>query len=136
MAISGHGGTSVSSFTSALSDAAEYLNSQGSGTGQGGIYDYGTEPTSSTANSVLDPNSIKTDNIRDSSSSSSDNSPTKKDPTEDKAERYKDIDEAIENLTRSVEKLTKAEKRLYGQDRINAMKEETSELLKQKEATE
>jgi hypothetical protein len=65
-----------------------------------------------------------------SSGSSSSSTATKKDLTKDKSTRYTKITEAIDDLTRSVNNLNKAESRLYGADRIKAMKDETAELLK------
>ena len=63
-------GGSISNFVSALNEAGNYLSSQDDGFGQGGIFDYGQEPLDF---SPLDPNKIKTDNIRDKGNSNKGN---------------------------------------------------------------
>ena len=63
ISITGNGGDSTQGFTQALSSTANFLSSQGTGMGQGGIFDYGDEGYDGSA---LNPNSIITDNLNSS----------------------------------------------------------------------
>ena len=122
--ITGSGGDSVNNFVSALQDAAGYLNTQGSGTGQGGIFDYGKEPEDWTP---LDPNKIKTDNIRDKGK---DNNYK---PEED---RYHEITKEIEKQERALNRLQKAKDQAYGANKLKAIDSEIEATKKLKEANE
>ncbi len=108
---------SLSNFVSALSQAGTYLSSQGTGTGQGGIYDYGKEPSTLNPNGVLDPNSVKTDNIRDKNSSSSKS-------TKKEIERYHEITREIQFQQKALERLEKVKDRVYGKKRLEIIQNE------------
>lgn len=107
---------SLSNFVSALSQAGTYLSSQGTGTGQGGIYDYGKEPSTLNPNGVLDPNSVKTDNIRDKNSSSK--------STKKEVERYHEITREIQFQQKALERLEKVKDRVYGKKRLEIIQNE------------
>lgn len=116
MAISGTGGTNVQNFSKALTDTATFLNSQTTGMGQGGIYDYGKEPSTLNPNGVLDPNSVKTDNIRDKNSSSK--------STKKEVERYHEITREIQFQQKALERLEKVKDRVYGKKRLEIIQNE------------
>ena len=122
--ITGSGGDSVNNFVSALQDAAGYLNTQGSGTGQGGIFDYGKEPEDWTP---LDPNKIKTDNIRDKGKGNN---------YKPEEERYYEITKEIEKQERALNRLQKAKDQAYGTNKLKAIDNEIVATKKLKEANE
>lgn len=107
---------SLSNFVSALSQAGTYLSSQGTGTGQGGIYDYGKEPSTLDPNGTLNPNNIKTDNIRDKNSSSK--------STKKEVERYHEITREIQFQQKALERLEKVKDRVYGKKRLEVIQSE------------
>lgn len=51
-------------------------------------------------------------------------------------ERYKEINDSIDNIIRSYDRATKAAERLYGKDRIDAMREANNQLKQEKEYLE
>lgn len=110
---------SLSNFVNALSQAGTYLSSQGTGTGQGGIYDYGKEPSTLDPNGTLNPNNIKTDNIRDKNSSSSSSKSAEKE-----IERYHEITREIQFQQKALERLEKVKDRVYGKKRLETIQNE------------
>ena len=135
--ISGEGGEGLTNFTNALKDAGTYLSSQGTGSGQNGIYDYGQEPITFDPNGVLDPDKISTDNIRDDTSGG-DNEGTVYDPEaektlEDIEDRYHEINRKIEDQNSLLEDVGNNIERAYGNRRLQAYEKELQELNKQQE---
>ena len=131
--ITGHGGTAVSDFTSALGSAAEYLQTS-SGYGQGGIYDYGTEPTGGYSPSEnLDQDRIETDNIRSGGGGGGGGDAQEYDLEEPKAledieDRYHEINRQIERQADLLDDIDNATDRAYGARKLAGYEQQIEEL--------
>ena len=133
--ITGHGGTAVSDFTNALGSAAEYLQTS-SGYGQGGIYDYGTEPPggySPTEN--LEQDRIETDNIRPGSGGGGGGGGDAQQydleepkSLEDIEDRYHEINRQIERQSDLLDDIDNATDRAYGARRLAGYEQQIEEL--------
>lgn len=134
MAISGTGGTNVQNFASALQDAADFLNSQDSGMGQGGIYDYGKEPIDFNPNGILDPDEIDSDNIKNSGGNKG-KTYDKEDlkTLEEVEDRYHEINRQIERQEDLLDDLSNATDRAWGTEALNGYENEIEALEKQQE---
>ena len=131
--ITGHGGTAVSDFTNALGSAAEYLQTS-SGYGQGGIYDYGTEPTGGYSPSEnLDQDRIETDNIRSGGGGGGGGDAQEYDLEEPKAledieDRYHEINRQIERQADLLDDIDNATDRAYGARKLAGYEQQIEEL--------
>ena len=143
--ITGSGGTSVSNFASALKDVSSFLQ-ESNGVGQGGIFDFGKETPSYNPNGVLDPNRVKSDNIRDKGSGGKKGKGGggggDKGKTYDKEElkdlddvedRYHNINRQIERQDDLLDDLDNKIERAWGSEALNAYQEKLQELQKQQE---
>lgn len=133
--ISGEGGDAIGNFTNALKEAGSYLSSQGTGSGQNGIFDYGQEPFAFDPDGALDPNRIATDNIRNKDSGG-DNEGTKYDAEDEKTledieDRYHEITREIENQNDLLDDIGNNIDRAYGAKKLQAYQKELQELEKQ-----
>ena len=135
MAISGTGGSSVQNFVSALQDTASFLDSQDSGMGQGGIYDYGKEPADFNPNGVLDPNRIGSNNIRGSKGGSKGKTYDKEDlkTLQEVEDRYHEINREIQRQDDLLDDLSNTTDRAWGTDAIDGYENEIKALEKQQE---
>lgn len=125
----GEGG-SINNFVNALNESAAFLSRpDNNGMGQGGIFDYGKEPEDWTP---LDPNKIKTDNIRDKSNSNKGKGNNYK-PEE---ERYYEITKEIEKQERALSRLQKIKDQVYGANKLKAIDNEIAAIKKLKKANE
>lgn len=133
--ITGHGGTAVSDFTSALGSAAEYLQTS-SGYGQGGIFDYGTEPTGGYSPSEnLEQDRIETDNIRPDSGGGGGGGGDAQQydleepkALEDIEDRYHEINRLIERQADLLDDIDNATDRAYGTRRLAGYDQQIQEL--------
>lgn len=134
MKITGEGGEGVSNFVNALSEAGSYLSSQGTGTGQGGIFDYGQEPLGYDPNATLNPNDIESDNIHNGGSGS-DKTLDKEDlKTLDEVEdRYHNINRQLERQSDLLDDIDNATDRAYGKDKLAKFQEGIKALEKEQE---
>lgn len=143
--ITGSGGTSVGNFASALKDVGSFLQ-ESNGVGQGGIFDFGKETPSYNPNGVLDPNRVKSDNIRDKGSGGKKGKGGggggDKGKTYDKEElkdlddvedRYHNINRQIERQDDLLDDLDNKIERAWGSEALNAYQEKLQELQKQQE---
>lgn len=143
--ITGSGGTSVGNFASALKDVGSFLQ-ESNGVGQGGIFDLGKETPSYNPNGVLDPNRVKSDNIRDKGSGGKKGKGGggggDKGKTYDKEElkdlddvedRYHNINRQIERQDDLLDDLDNKIERAWGSEALNAYQEKLQELQKQQE---
>ena len=143
--ITGSGGTSVGNFASALKDVGSFLQ-ESNGVGQGGIFDVGKETPSYNPNGVLDPNRVKSDNIRDKGSGGKKGKGGggggDKGKTYDKEElkdlddvedRYHNINRQIERQDDLLDDLDNKIERAWGSEALNAYQEKLQELQKQQE---
>lgn len=143
--ITGSGGTAVNSFASALKDVGSFLQ-ESNGVGQGGIFDFGKETPSYNPNGVLDPNRVKSDNIRDKGSGGKKGKGGggggDKGKTYDKEElkdlddvedRYHNINRQIERQDDLLDDLDNKIERAWGSEALNAYQEKLQELQKQQE---
>lgn len=127
-------GGSISNFVNALSEAGSYLSSQGTGSGQNGIYDYGQEPADFDPNGVLDPNRIGSDNIRGSGGSKG-KTYDKEDlkTLEEVEDRYHEINREIQRQDDLLDDLSNATDRAWGTDALDGYENEIKALEKQQE---
>nr|DAK07895.1 MAG TPA: hypothetical protein [Caudoviricetes sp.] len=138
--ITGSGGTSVGNFASALKDVGSFLQ-ESNGVGQGGIFDFGKETPSYNPNGVLDPNRVKSDNIRDKGSGGKKGKGGggggDKGKTYDKEElkdlddvedRYHNINRQIERQDDLLDDLDNKIERAWGSEALNAYQEKLQEL--------
>ena len=131
--ITGSGGKSVNNFVNALNESAAFLSRpDNNGMGQGGIFDYGKEPEDWTP---LDPNKIKTDNIRDKGNSNKGNS-NKGNNYKPEEERYYEITKEIEKQERALNRLQKTKDQAYGANKLKAIENEIAATKKLKKANE
>lgn len=143
--ITGSGGTSVGNFASALKDVGSFLQ-ESNGVGQGGIFNFGKETPSYNPNGVLDPNRVKSDNIRDKGSGGKKGKGGggggDKGKTYDKEElkdlddvedRYHNINRQIERQDDLLDDLDNKIERAWGSEALNAYQEKLQELQKQQE---
>lgn len=144
--ITGSGGTSVGNFASALKDVGSFLQ-ESNGVGQGGIFDFGKETPSYNPNGVLNPNSVKSDNIRDKGKGGGKKGKGgggggDKGKTYDKEElkdlddvedRYHNINRQIERQDDLLDDLDNKIERAWGSEALNAYQEKLQELQKQQE---
>lgn len=142
--ITGSGGTSVGNFASALKDVGSFLQ-ESNGVGQGGIFDFGKETPSYNPNGVLDPNRVKSDNIRDKGKGGKGKGGGgggDKGKTYDKEElkdlddvedRYHNINRQIERQDDLLDDLDNKIERAWGSEALNAYQEKLQELQKQQE---
>lgn len=143
--ITGSGGASVGNFASALKDVGSFLQ-ESNGVGQGGIFDFGKETPSYNPNGVLDPNRVKSDNIRDKGSGGKKGKGGggggDKGKTYDKEElkdlddvedRYHNINRQIERQDDLLDDLDNKIERAWGSEALNAYQEKLQELQKQQE---
>lgn len=143
--ITGSGGTSVSNFASALKDVSSFLQ-ESNGVGQGGVYDFGKETPSYDPNGVLDPNSVKSDNIRDKGSGnkgkggkgsgSGDGKTYDKEELkdlDDVEDRYHNINRQLERQDDLLDDLDNKIERSWGAEALNAYQEKLQALQKQQE---
>lgn len=135
-------------FTSALKDVGSFLQ-ESNGVGQGGIFDVGKETPSYNPNGVLDPNRVKSDNIRDKGSGGKKGKGGgggggggDKGKTYDKEElkdlddvedRYHNINRQIERQDDLLDDLDNKIERAWGSEALNAYQEKLQELQKQQE---
>lgn len=132
MKVSGSGGEGVSDFVSALTEAGNYLSSQGTGTGQGGIFDYGVEPYDFNPYEPADPEDIETDNLRDKENGGG----TSYDAEDEKQlkdieDRYHEINREIQYQESILEDLDEQIDRTYGTKRLDLYKKSIAELTRQ-----
>lgn len=135
MSISGSGGDSVKNFANALLNTANFLQNQdsgGSGKGQGGIFDFGQEPLGYDPNAALDPNDIKTDNIRDKGGSKTLDKEDLK-TLKDVEDRYHEINRQLERQSDLLDDIDNATDRAYGKDKLAKFKESIKALEKEQE---
>ena len=125
-------GGSISNFVSALSEAGSYLSSQGTGSGQNGIYDYGQEPANFDPNGVLDPNRVGSDNIKGSKGGSKGKTYDKEDlkTLQEVEDRYHEINREIQRQDDLLDDLSNTTDRAWGAD---AYENEIKALEKQQE---
>lgn len=134
MKITGEGGEGVSNFVNALSEAGSYLSSQGTGTGQGGIFDYGQEPLGYDPNATLNPDDIESDNIRNGGSSSGKTLDKEDLKTLDEVEdRYHNINRQLERQSDLLDDIDNATDRAYGKDKLAKFEEGIKALEKEQE---
>lgn len=128
-------GGSISNFVSALSEAGSYLSSQGTGSGQNGIYDYGQEPANFDPNGVLDPNRIGSDNIRGSKGGSKGKTYDKEDlkTLQEVEDRYHEINREIQRQDDLLDDLSNTTDRAWGADALDGYENEIKALEKQQE---
>lgn len=128
-------GGSISNFVSALSEAGSYLSSQGTGSGQNGIYDYGQEPANFDPNGVLDPNRVGSDNIRGSKGGSKGKTYDKEDlkTLQEVEDRYHEINREIQRQDDLLDDLSNTTDRAWGTDAIDGYENEIKALEKQQE---
>lgn len=128
-------GGSISNFVSALSEAGSYLSSQGTGSGQNGIYDYGQEPANFDPNGVLDPNRVGSNNIRGSKGGSKGKTYDKEDlkTLQEVEDRYHEINREIQRQDDLLDDLSNTTDRAWGIDAIDGYKNEIKALEKQQE---
>lgn len=128
-------GGSISNFVSALSEAGSYLSSQGTGSGQNGIYDYGQEPANFDPNGVLDPNRIGSDNIRGSKGGSKGKTYDKEDlkTLQEVEDRYHEINREIQRQDDLLDDLSNTTDRAWGTDALDGYENEIKALEKQQE---
>lgn len=133
--ITGHGGTAVSDFTSALGSAAEYLQTS-SGYGQGGIFDYGPEPTGGyNPSENLDQDRIETDNMRPDSGGGGGGGGDAQQydleepkALEDIEDRYHEINRQIERQADLLDDIDNATDRAYGARKLAGYEQQIEEL--------
>ena len=128
-------GGSISNFVSALSEAGSYLSSQGTGSGQNGIYDYGQEPANFDPNGVLDPNRVGSNNIRGSKGGSKGktyDTEDRKDPKEAE-DRYHNINRALERQEDLLEDLDNATDRAWGTEALDGYEKKLKALKDQQQ---
>lgn len=128
-------GGSISNFVSALSEAGSYLSSQGTGSGQNGIYDYGQEPANFDPNGVLDPNRVGSNNIRGSKGGSKGKTYDKEDlkTLQEVEDRYHEINREIQRQDDLLDDLSNTTDRAWGTDAIDGYENEIKTLEKQQE---
>lgn len=128
-------GGSISNFVSALSEAGSYLSSQGIGSGQNGIYDYGQEPANFDPNGVLDPNRVGSNNIRGSKGGSKGKTYDKEDlkTLQEVEDRYHEINREIQRQDDLLADLSNTTDRAWGTDAIDGYENEIKALEKQQE---
>ena len=128
-------GGSISNFVSALSEAGSYLSSQGTGSGQNGIYDYGQEPANFDPNGVLDPNRVGSNNIRGSKGGSKGKTYDKEDlkTLQEVEDRYHEINREIQRQDDLLDDLSNTTDRAWGTDAIDGYENEIKALEKQQE---
>lgn len=128
-------GGSISNFVSALSEAGSYLSSQGTGSGQNGIYDYGQEPANFDPNGVLDPNRVGSNNIRGSKGGSKGKTYDKEDlkTLQEVEDRYHEINREIQRQDDLLDDLSNTTDRAWGIDAIDGYENEIKALEKQQE---
>ena len=128
-------GGSISNFVSALSEAGSYLSSQGTGSGQNGIYDYGQEPANFDPNGVLDPNRVGFDNIRGSKGGSKGKTYDKEDlkTLQEVEDRYHEINREIQRQDDLLDDLSNTTDRAWGADALDGYENEIKALEKQQE---
>ena len=128
-------GGSISNFVSALSEAGSYLFSQGTGSGQNGIYDYGQEPANFDPNGVLDPNRVGSDNIRGSKGGSKGKTYDKEDlkTLQEVEDRYHEINREIQRQDDLLDDLSNTTDRAWGADALDGYENEIKALEKQQE---
>lgn len=124
-------GGSISNFVSALSEAGSYLSSQGTGSGQNGIYDYGQEPANFDPNGVLDPNRVGSDNIRGSKGKTYDKEDLK--TLQEVEDRYHEINREIQRQDDLLDDLSNTTDRAWGADALDGYENEIKALEKQQE---
>ena len=128
-------GGSISNFVSALSEAGSYLSSQGTGSGQNGIYDYGQEPANFDPNGVLDPNRVGSDNIRGSKGGSKGKTYDKEDlkTLQEVEDRYHEINREIQRQDDLLDDLSNTTDRAWGTEALDGYENEIKALEKQQE---
>lgn len=128
-------GGSISNFVSALSEAGSYLSSQGTGSGQNGIYDYGQEPANFDPNGVLSPNRIGSDNIRGSKGGSKGKTYDKEDlkTLQEVEDRYHEINREIQRQDDLLDDLSNTTDRAWGTEALDGYENEIKALEKQQE---
>lgn len=128
-------GGSISNFVSALSEAGSYLSSQGTGSGQNGIYDYGQEPANFDPNGVLDPNRVSSNNIRGSKGGSKGKTYDKEDlkTLQEVEDRYHEINREIQRQDDLLDDLSNTTDRAWGTEALDGYENEIKALEKQQE---
>lgn len=128
-------GGSISNFVSALSEAGSYLSSQGTGSGQNGIYDYGQEPANFDPNGVLDPNRVGSNNIRGSKGGSKGKTYDKEDlkTLQEVEDRYHEINREIQRQDDLLDDLSNTTDRAWGTEALDSYENEIKALEKQQE---
>ena len=128
-------GGSISNFVSALSEAGSYLSSQGTGSGQNGIYDYGQEPANFDPNGVLDPNRVGSNNIRGSKGGSKGKTYDKEDlkTLQEVEDRYHEINREIQRQDDLLDDLSNTTDRAWGIEALDGYENEIKALEKQQE---
>ena len=128
-------GGSISNFVSALSEAGSYLSSQGTGSGQNGIYDYGQEPANFDPNGVLDPNRVGSNNIRGSKGGNKGKTYDKEDlkTLQEVEDRYHEINREIQRQDDLLDDLSNTTDRAWGTDALDGYENEIKALEKQQE---
>lgn len=128
-------GGSISNFVSALSEAGSYLSSQGTGSGQNGIYDYGQEPANFDPNGVLDPNRVGSNNIRGSKGGSKGKTYDKEDlkTLQEVEDRYHEINREIQRQDDLLDDLSNTTDRVWGIEALDGYENEIKALEKQQE---
>lgn len=128
-------GGSISNFVSALSEAGSYLSSQGTGSRQNGIYDYGQGPANFDPNGVLDPNRVSSNNIRGSKGGSKGKTYDKEDlkTLQEVEDRYHEINREIQRQDDLLDDLSNTTDRAWGTEALDGYENEIKALEKQQE---
>ncbi len=140
LGIKGSGGESVSKFSQALKNTANFLASEAAGYSKSrtGIEGYGDNSAGS--DGVLDPSKVQTDNIRDKNSKKSGSGSKGKTYDKEDLKTLKDVEDRYHNINRAIERqndllddLSNSTERAWGADALKGYEDEIKAMEKQQE---